>query len=306
MKNIFLTPAARIRWTALGLALSLNAAVAAESDPIARIGETDVKIEDVRPYLESLDAREQSALVRDPALLNQFVRAIVVQQLLLKEAQAAGWDRQPASEAQLERARKRAIAEGFLQSLTKAPEGFPSDVEVKAAYEANKASFVVPRQFQLAQVFIAVPKDADKGASDKAQAKVEAVKGNLKQPGADFAAQARVNSEEPQSAARNGEIGWLAESQVQPEIRAQIGSLGKEGISEPIRLADGWHIVKVLDVKEAYTPSLDEVKGPLAEQLRAARAKANGEAYVARLLQQNPVAINEITLSKLVGKSASQ
>lgn len=300
MKNQTKSYLTRAGWALA--ALSLNAAVAAQPDPVAQIGATEVKVEDIRPYLDSLNAREQGALSRDPALLNQFVRSVIVQQLLLKEALAARWDQQPASEAQLERVRQNAIAEGYLQTVAKAPEGFPSEAELKAAYESNKASFLVPRQLQLAQIFIAAPKNADKSEIDKAQAKVEAVRGGLKQPNADFAALARVNSEEQQSAARNGEIGWLPESQIQPEVRAQVLALSKGAVSEPIRLGDGWHILKVLDIKEPYTPSLEDIKEPLAQQLRAARAKANSEAYIARLLQQNPVAINEIALSKLFGK----
>lgn len=303
MKNMNITNRIRAGWPlSLGFALMLNTVLAAQPEPVARIGETEVKIEDIKPYLANLNAREQSALSRDPALLNQFVKSVIVQQLLLKEALATRWEEQPASEAQLERVRQNAIAEGFLQSVAKAPEGYPSEAELKAAYETNKAALLIPRQFQLAQIFVAAPKGADKVAIDKAQAKVDAVKSGLKQAGADFSALARVNSEEQQSAVRNGEIGWLPESQIQPEVRTQVLALGKGGISEPIRLDDGWHILKVLDVKDAFTPSLDDIKEPLVQQLRANRAKAIGEAYVARLLQQNPVAINEIALSKLFAK----
>lgn len=286
------------------VAISHSAWATGPDVAVAKIGETEVKIEDVRPYLANLGAREQEALSRDPALLGQFIRSLVVQQLLLKEALAARWDQQTDSEAQLERARQRAIAEGYLQTVAKVPEGYPSDDEVKAAYEANKNALLVPRQLQLAQIYIAIPRHADKADVDKAQARVDAVNAGLGKAGADFAALARVNSEEQQSALRGGEIGWLAESQIQPEIRAKVGSLPKGTITEPIRLADGWHILKVLDVKEAYTPSLDEVKGPLAEQLRAAKTKANGEAYLARLVQENPIAINEIAVAKLVEKTS--
>lgn len=305
MKTINKTRATSLAWSAtLSFAFLLHSATAAEPESLARVGEVDIKIEEVRPFLENLDAREQAALARDPSLLNQFVRSIIAQQLLLKEAVAAKWDQQPASEVRLERIRQGAIAEGYLQSVSKVPEGYPSEAELKAAYEANKAAFLVPKQFRLAQIFIAAPPSADKTAVAKAQAKVDAVRASLKSPDADFGAVARTNSEEQQSAARNGEIGWLGESQIQPEVRAQVLALSKNGISDAIRLNDGWHILKVLDTKDAYTASLEEIKDPLVQQLRAARTKANSEAYLAALLQKNPVAINEIALSKIVTKGA--
>lgn len=276
-------------------------AFAGDADAIARIGSAEIKANDVKPYLENLSAQEKAALARDPAALTQVVRTLIIQQLVLKEAQAAKWDQQPKVEERLERLRQNAIAEGYLQSVSKAPEGYPSEAELKAAYEENKAALLVPRQFLLAQVYVAVPKGADKAAADKAQARLESVRAALKQADADFAAIAKAQSDEPQSAAKGGEIGWLTEAQIQPEVRARVGTLAKNSVAEPVLLADGWHIVKVVDVKEAYTPSLDEVRAGLTQRLRAVRAQANSEAYLAKLLQQNPVAINEIALSQLVG-----
>jgi hypothetical protein len=36
--------------------------------------------------------------------------------------------------------------------------------------------------------------------------------------------------------------------------------------------------------------------------MRQERAKANSQAYIAALLQQNPVSINEVTLAKALAK----
>jgi len=275
-------------------------ASAADSAVLARVGDTDIKVDDVRPFLQKLDARQQAALARDPALLSQFVRTIVVQQLLLKQAEADHWDQQPVVKEQLDRVRDSALAESYLESVSKAPESYPSAAELQAAYDANKDAILVPRQLRLAQIYIALPKDAGKDAADKAQARVASVQENLKQ--SDFAEVASSRSDEQASAARGGEIGWLTEAQIQPELRAQVAGLAKNATSAPIRLNDGWHIIKVLDVKEAYTPSLDDIRSQLTQQLRAARARANSEAYLAKLLQQNQVAINEIALSQILPK----
>jgi len=72
--------------------------------------------------------------------------------------------------------------------------------------------------------------------------------------------------------------------------------------SDPAR--GRWHIIKVLDIKERYTPSLDEIRLQLTERLRAERARQLSQEYVAKLLQQTPVSINELGLSKLLNKTA--
>lgn len=270
------------------------------AEVLAKIGDTEITMEEIRPLLANLDARERAALAQDPSVLNQAVRSFLVQKVLLKEALAKKWDQQPEVVAQLERARQNAITQSYLLSISQPAESFPGETELKAAYEANKAALLVPKQYQLAQIFLACPAGTSKADAEKVQARLEAVRQELQQAGADFSKIARAESEEKASADRGGEIGWLAETQIQPEIRAKVTGLAKNGISDPIRLNDGWHIIKVVDIKEPYTPAFEDVRQPLAQRLRTERTKANSEAYLATLLQQNPVAINELALADLL------
>lgn len=269
---------------------------------IGRIGDIQVNADEVRASVASLSSQDGAAISKDPALLNQVVRSLLVQRALLKEAEAKAHDKNPEVAAQLARAREVALTESYLQSVSVPPESYPSDAELKAAYETAKPSIGVPKTWRLAQIFISVSKEADKATSDKAQAKLETVRKALKAPGADFAKLAAQHNEEAASAGRGGEIGWLAETQIQPEIRESLGSLKVDAISEPIRLNDGWHVIKVLDAREPYTPTLEQIRSQLIAQLRAEKTKANSQAFLAKLLQDNPLAIDEISLAKVLTK----
>jgi parvulin-like peptidyl-prolyl isomerase len=274
----------------------------ADSNVIARVGDTEVKLDEIRASIESLDARDQATLARDPSLLAQTVRTILMRRVVLKEALTKHWDQEPAVATLIQRARDNTVVESYLQSVSKPPESYPSEAELQAAYDARKSQLLVPRQFHLAQIFIALPRNADKTTTEKAQTKLDTVKKSVRQTGADFAAIAKANTEEPQSGTRGGDLGWLTENQIQPEVRAQLGSLAKNSVSEPIRLDDGWHILKVVDIKEPYTPTLEEIRSALAQQLRNEKTQSNSQAYLAKLLQQTPVAINELALSKVLNK----
>jgi parvulin-like peptidyl-prolyl isomerase len=271
------------------------------SEVIARVGESDVTADEVRAALAVLDSRQQVAVARDPALLSQTVRAILANRLVLKEALAKKWDQQPAIAAQLARARENLIAEIYLQSITVPPESYPSEAEIKSVYEANASAFLVPRRFQLAQIVVAVAKDAEKPAEDTARKKLDDVLKKAKQPGADFAALARSVSEDTATAEHDGEIGWVSEPDLRPEIRGQVIGLAKAGISDPVRLDDGWHILRMLDTEASHTRSLAEVREALVQRIRAERADANRRAYIAELFKQTPPVVNEIALSKLLG-----
>ncbi|MBA7468057.1 Chaperone SurA [subsurface metagenome] len=267
---------------------------------VARAGKNDITAEEVRAAIALMATRQQAALAQDPALLSQTVRSLLANRLVLKEAIAKKWEQQPAVAAQLARSRENLIVESFLQSVTAPPDNYPSDTEVKAVYEANVSAFVVPRRFQLSQIVIQVAKDAEKTAEDDARKKLDEVGKKLKQPGADFGAVARASSEDKASAERDGEMGWVAETDLRPEIRAQVAGLSKTGVTEPVRLDDGWHILKLLDTEASRTRSLAEVRDLLVERIRAERAEVNRRAYLAELLKQNPAVVNEIALSRVL------
>jgi parvulin-like peptidyl-prolyl isomerase len=266
---------------------------------IARIGDLKVTVGDVKTSLAALGAKEGAAIRNDPALLNQVVRSLLVQRVLLREAEAGGYEKKPEVAAQLARARDVALTESYLQSVATPPETYPSETELKAAYETARPSIGVPKSWRLAQIFIALPKDADKTALDNAQTRLDAVQKALKSTPADFAKLASAHSEEQASASRSGEIGWLAETQIQPGIREKLGSLKVDAISDPIRLDDGWHLVKVLDAREPYTPTLEQIRSQLVTQLRVEKTRENSQAYLAKLLQENPLAINELALDQI-------
>ena len=269
---------------------------------VARIGSIEVKASELRLYLDALGMQDQVALARDPALLSQSVRQMLAAKLVLVEAQAKRWDQRPEVAAQLERARQNALVESYLQSVSKPPSGFPSEAELQSAYEANKTAFLQPRQFHLAHILVAVSKDADKAAQDKARKKLGDVQKKLAQKNAKFSAIASTDSEDSPTAQRGGEIGWLTEAQITPELRRIVAGLAQDAITDPLQLDDGWHIVKLLETKPAYTRPLSEIRDQLAAQLQRERAAAERRAFLAQLLQKNPPVINELALQKMIGK----
>ena len=267
---------------------------------IARVGDSDVTAEEVRATIQLLDARQQAAMARDPALLSQTVRAILANRLVLREAAAKKWDQQPAVVTQLARAREALIVESYLQSVSALGDSYPSEADIKSVYEANASAFLVPRRFRLAQIVVNLAKDADKIAEDAARKKLDDIVRKIKQPGAEFGPIARASSDDAATAGREGEIGWVAEPDMRSEIRGQVTGLPKSGIADPIRLEDGWHVLKLLDTEASHTRPLADVREALVQRMRAERIEANRRAYVAELLKQTPPVVNEIALSRLI------
>jgi peptidylprolyl isomerase len=286
-------------WSCVLLCCGLNSLLMAEeSDPvIGSIGETEVHQSEVLASFGKLGDVEKEALARDPATLTKLVRSLLVQRVILQEALSKKWDEEPETQTLIKNTREAAITDSYLKAVNRPPEGYPSEAELKAAYENGRAALTVPRSFRLAQIFV-----ADESGAEK---KLKAVQQRLKESPASFAQVAREMSEEKESASRDGEIGWLREQQIQPEILAQLPQLKVNAISAPVRLKDGWHLLKVMDMREPFTPIFDQVRAQLAQRMRAEKSSANIQSYVSEVLHNHPVAINEVALSKLMQNAPS-
>lgn len=276
------------------------AAAEAAATIVAKVGSSEITLGEVRAFLETLDAPVRADLTKDPALLSRLVRSYAARAAVLSEAKAKGWEKKPDVAAQLERIRNETIVSTYLNAETRPPADFPSDAEIQAAYDTNKARFMMPRQFQIAQIFLAVAAGADQAEQEKVRKRLDEVQKKLRQSPAAFAELARQYSDDTATARNGGTIGWVTEAAMIAEIRAVVPSLEKGGITEPLALADGWHIIRLIDTKPAAVRPLPEVRQAIIDGLREQRQAENEQAYLARLLEKNPPAINELALPQVL------
>ena len=90
----------------------------------------------------------------------------------------------------------------------------------------------------------------------------KAVQADLKK-GADFAELAKQKSKDP-AAADGGDLGYFTKDQMVPEFADVAFKLDKGQISDPVKTAFGWHIIKVEDKRKKPVPTYDQVKDQLA------------------------------------------
>lgn len=65
--------------------------------------------------------------------------------------------------------------------------------------------------------------------------------------GADFADLAREYSDDPGSASRGGDLGWVEAGEMVPEFERAMDELGPGEIGGPVQTAFGWHLVQVIE-----------------------------------------------------------
>jgi parvulin-like peptidyl-prolyl isomerase len=263
---------------------------------VGKIADIELTTDEAKELVLSLGESAEEPADLNPEAIDRIVRAVLVQRLVLREAEAAKHGDDPAVAARIVRAQQAALAESYLQSVSDPPDNYPSDAELSEAYETNKDAFIVPKSWHLAQIFISTPTGSK---DEEAEKRLESVLGQLAEPGADFASIARVSSDDRASSANGGGLGWVQENMIQPAIREVLPGLKLNGISKPVRLEDGYHVIRLIDEKEASTPTLDQIKPQLKARLRAQKAQQNRQEWLSILLAKNPPAINGIELLKL-------
>ncbi|MFM0290124.1 peptidylprolyl isomerase [Paraburkholderia megapolitana] len=277
-----------------GLMLILPVAGHAQGDVIASTAQASVTQTDIDTLIKSLNADSRTRLAADPAALDQIVRLTLAQKTALAEARSKGWDKQPQVQAAIDQAQHDIVMRSYLGSVSAPPAGYPSDDEIQAAYDQNHNAFATPRALRLAQIYIAVPANADAATLEKARKQAEDLASQARS--GDFAALAKANSQDQGSAANGGDMGFVPETVLLPAIRQAADALKPGQISAPLRTPTGFHVVKLIDTRAAGLRPLADVKEQIRATLREQRTQQNAQAYLAKLSAAAP--INEDALKK--------
>ncbi|CAB3761153.1 peptidylprolyl isomerase [Paraburkholderia solisilvae] len=281
-----------------GAMLALSCAAHAQGDVIARAGDTSVTQADMTAFLQALSPDVRTRLAADPAKLDQVVRAKLATSAVLAEAHAKGWDKQAQVTALIDEARRDVILRSYLASVSAPPADYPSDADIQAAYDHNQTLFMQPHAVRLSQIYIATPAGADAATLDKARKRATDLARQARASGADFAALAKANSQETQSAANGGDMGFVPDGLLMPEIRKTVEGMKTGEVAGPVQTTAGFHVIKLTDTRAQSVRPLADVKEQLRAQLRQQREAQNAQAYMAKLAGPSAAPIDENALKK--------
>ena len=185
----------------------------------------------------------------------------------------------------------------FLETLEKMPDGGVSDVlrspnGFHILQLQEKRSAAQPKGLQQTHVRHILLRARDGLSESEARERLARLRERILN-GADFAEIARLNSEDA-SAAKGGDLGWVAPGDTVPEFERVMDALKDKEISAPIQTPFGWHLVQVIE-RRADEMS-DERRKVAARQ--AIRLRKADEAYQDWLRQSRDRAFVENRLDE--------
>ena len=153
------------------------------------------------------------------------------------------------------------------------------EAELRGRYEKDKARFVAGEQRLASHILVKLDAGADAAAQKAAEQKAGALAAEARQPGADFAAIARANTDDSGSKAGGGDLGWIARdgSLVKPFEDALFAMKANE-IVGPVKTDFGFHVIQLREVKAGQQMTFEQAREQmLRESGEADRERAFNE-----------------------------
>jgi parvulin-like peptidyl-prolyl isomerase len=294
----------RLLLVAICCAIAAPPARAAKApDPVlARCGNTVLTESDLRELLATLPPDTRETVTHSREALAELLRSAVLQSVLYARAHDSHFDRDPEVAAAAERARQGAIVSAYVAHQVSQPAA-PGDAVLRPLYDANKPRLMQPRQFHLAQIFIVVPASATPDEVEADRRRLIALRATLAGKPDAFAAAARKLSDDARSASQGGDLGWIAEDKLAPPIKDAVGGLPVGSLSDPVRMADGWHLISLISTKPAGPMPFDQARPLLARAYAEQEARKATQAYLDSVLKQMPIELDSTALQTVAGGS---
>ena len=148
------------------------------------------------------------------------------------------------------------------------------EANLRERYESVKARYGTVDQRIASHILVKLDEKATAAQATAAQAKATDLAKKARAPGADFAALARANSDDVGSKDAGGDLGPVEKGVFGDQFDKVFFAMEPGQVSEPVRLADGFHVVLYRERVAGNAKPFEEVRAELeAEMLESERER---------------------------------
>uniref|UniRef100_UPI004048440E peptidylprolyl isomerase n=1 Tax=Yoonia sp. TaxID=2212373 RepID=UPI004048440E len=239
---------------AFALSLASSGAIAQEATAdtvIATVNGTEITLGQM--IITRAQLPQQYAQLPDDVLFGGVLDQLIQQQLLADSLETT-----PARVTYAVQNEERSLKAGeVINNITL---GAVDEDALKAAYDARYADALPSTEFNAAHILLETEDEAL-----AAKARVTA--------GEAFADVARDVSTGP-TGPNGGNLGWFGPGQMVPAFEEAVAAMSVGDISDPVQTQFGWHVINLIETRNAQAPSFDEVRQELFGQVQEAAIQA--------------------------------
>jgi peptidyl-prolyl cis-trans isomerase D len=149
--------------------------------------------------------------------------------------------------------------------------------DVKQVYDEQLAAgkLGTPEERRASHILVTVAPDAKEADRAAAEAKANAIAAEVRKNPASFGDVAKKQSQDPGSAAQNGDLGFFRRGAMVKAFEDATFAAKKGDIVGPVKSEFGYHIIRVTDIKPAKVKSLAEATPEIEANLKKQAASRN-------------------------------
>jgi len=171
-----------------------------------------------------------------------------------------------------------------------------SDDVLKPLYQANIQQYQVPNRVHLLSIFFTIAGKTD-AEVEETKKKAQDVLSQINK-GGKFEDLAKKYSEDPNTKDKGGDLGWITQEQMAPELEKIAFSLAPGQISDVVKTQYGFHIIKVTEKETAHIKPFEEVKESLRPNLALnmadKQASDTADKLSAAIRQSNKLSLDDL------------
>ncbi|GBE40795.1 foldase protein PrsA 1 precursor [bacterium BMS3Bbin09] len=217
---------------------------------------------------------------------DKFLDEIIKRELIYQNALDMKLDNDEEYIAKVEEFKKMTLISLLLQKEVE-EKATVSEAEIKDFFDKNEEKFRIGTEIKASHILV----ETEKKAKDII---------NKINNGEKFAKLAKKYSKDKGSAEKGGDLGYFGRGKMVPEFERAALSLKKGELSAPVKTRFGFHIIKLIDIKEGEPANFEQSKGSIQKQLISLKRKQLFDTYIESLKSTGKIEKNEELLKSIV------
>jgi parvulin-like peptidyl-prolyl isomerase len=235
-------------------------------------------------WREARSSLQRANTMRSTQARIEALEKLIDTRIMTQKAKEAGLEQDPVFQARLNEFSKTRLINLHRKRLLKSWE--PTEEEIRDYYEKNQKQIIIP---EVRKVQMLVVKT--KGEAEELKKKIEAREITFHQAVADY-------SIVPDARKTLGQVGWVSEGSGFADLDQETFLLEAGEIGGPVQSPAGWHLVRVLDQRDALHKNIyaDQTR----KHVRKLYLDDKLDEYVVSLRKESfPVEVDDEKFSEL-------
>lgn len=269
---------------------------------VGKVGDFVLREADLERMIANLPAEAQKRFQENREERSNLARQILLTKAVAAKAKSEGFDRKPDVKERLSNIIDQYLAEEYIAKVVIA-NLTPPEAELKKYYQEHEKDFLLPERVKARHIFVKAAREEPAEAREKARSKAEGILQRIKK-GEDFSVLARELSDDEDTAANGGSIGYISPGKTNAEeFEKALFALKSGETSGVVETPFGYHIIRIDERQEKRTATFDEASEYIRNRVKVELEQSRTREFIDKLAKDAGL---ELVVDKSTGKGENE